>query len=362
MMVTQNGENRGYWQRRVGGFVLLLVILGGAFLGARELADWVGGVGEVSDVTAPSNLEQGLAVSVDIPAGSTARQIGVLLAEAGVVASATQFELAARTSGAAERLQAGRYELETGMANDVVIDLLLTGPVIETFRVTVREGLWIGEVLEEISRQTDFTVEELRLALQDVDSTLLVGVASDPVAWEGLLFPDTYDFALDVGPGDILQRLADTMQQRVEAIDWSTLEARGLSVYEGIIIASLVEAEAGVEADRPLIASVVTNRLELGMVLGIDATVIYALGERGKALRQSDLEVDSEYNTRKLAGLPPTPIGGPGRRSLEAAASPADTDFIYYVLTSATGEHSFTADYEEFLAWKAKAQTDGLIP
>ena len=361
-MTVPTGEGRGDGLRRLGGLALLLLILAGAFLGARGLADWVGGLGGVSDVTAPPDIQPGLPVSLDIPAGSTARQIGVLLAEAGVVDSATQFELAARTSETAERLQAGRYDLETGMLNDVVIDLLLAGPVVETFRVTVREGLWIQEVLDEIAAQTDFTATQLQQALVGVESSLLQGPASDSVSWEGLLFPDTYDFSLDVGPGDILQRLADTMVQRVEAIDWSELESRDLSVYEGIIIASLVEAEAGVDADRPLIASVVVNRLEVPMELGIDATVIYALGERGSSLTGSDLEVDSPYNTRKYAGLPPTPIGGPGLKSLEAAAMPAATDFIYYVLTSATGEHSFTASYDEFLGWKQQANNDGLIP
>ncbi len=361
-MVDVPPEPRGDGLRRVGGLVLLIVILGGAYLGARELADWVGGLGGISDVTAPPGLEPGLPVSVEIPPGSAARQIGVLLAEAGVVESAGQFELAVRTTETAERLQAGRYDLETGMANDVVIDLLLRGPIIETFRVTVREGLWIGEVLDEIARQTDFARTELEQALSTVNSSLLQGPASDPISWEGLLFPDTYDFPLDAGPGDVLQRLADTMQQRVAAIDWSELESRGLTVYDGIIIASLIEAEAGVDADRPLIASVVVNRLEAPMVLGIDATVIYALGERGKSLTVSDLDVDSPYNTRKFPGLPPTPIGGPGRASLEAAASPEDTDFLYYVLTSATGEHSFTASYDEFLAFKQQAVEDGLIP
>jgi UPF0755 protein len=348
--------------RRVAGFVLLVAILGGAFLGARALADWVGGLGGISDVTAPPDLEPGLPVTVEVPAGATARQIGALLAEAGVVQSAAQFELAARTSEVAERLQAGKYDLETGMANDVVIEFLLAGPVIETFRVTIREGLWIDEILEEVARQTAFTESDVRAALPQVESSLLEGPAAEPVSWEGLLFPETYDFALDAEPRDVLQRMADTMVQRVEAIDWSPLVARGLSTYEGIIIASLIESEAGIDEDRPLIASVVVNRLEMPMVLGIDATVIYALGERGKALTQSDLEVNSPYNTRLVAGLPPTPIGSPGQRSLEAAASPADTDFIYYVLTSANGEHSFTASYDEFLAWKAQAREEGLIP
>ncbi len=362
LMVGEPQEPRRDGLRRLGGLALLLVILGGAYFGARELADWVGGLGGISDVTAPPGLEPGLPVSVEIPAGSAARQIGVLLAEAGVVESAGQFELAVRTTETAERLQAGRYDLETGMANDIVIDLLFRGPIIETFRVTVREGLWMSEILDEIARQTDFETAQIEQALSEVDSALLPGPASDPLSWEGLLFPDTYDFPLDAGPRDILQRLADTMQQRVDAIDWSELESRGLTVYDGIIIASLIEAEAGVDADRPLIASVVVNRLDAPMVLGIDATVIYAIGERGKSLTVSDLDIDSPYNTRKFAGLPPTPIGGPGRASLQAAASPAETDYLYYVLTSATGEHSFTASYDEFLAFKRQAVNDGLIP
>jgi UPF0755 protein len=340
----------------------LVVILGGAYFGARALADWVGGLGSISDVTAPPDIQAGVPVAIEIPPGATARQIGVLLAEGGVVQSAAQFELAARTSETAERLQAGSYDLETGMTNDAVINVLLEGPVIETFRVTVREGLWIDEIIEAIASQTEFAATDLQEALPAVQSSLLAGPATDPVSWEGLLFPDTYDFALDAEPVDVLQRLADTMEQRVESIDWSSIEAAGLSRYEGIIIASLIEAEAGVDADRPLIASVVVNRLEIPMALGIDATVIYAIGERGKSLTQSDLEVDSPYNTRQVAGLPPTPIGAPGLRSLQAAAGPADTDFLYYVLTSPTGEHSFTADYNEFLAWKAQAQNDGLIP
>ena len=360
-MTVPNGERRD-GMRRFGGLVLLLVVLAGAFFGARALADWVGGLGGVSDVTAPTGIEPGLPVSVDIPAGSAARQIGVILAEAGVVSSAGQFELAVRSTGTAERLQAGRYDLETGMSNDSVIDLLLAGPIVETFRITVREGLWINEVLAEVARQTDFEISQIQQALAQVKSPLLQGPATDPVSWEGLLFPDTYDFPLDAGPAAVLQRLADTMNQRVNAIDWSELESRGLSLYEGITIASLIESEAGVEADRPLIASVIVNRLDLPMMLGIDATVIYAIGERGKSLTTSDLEVESPYNTRKYPGLPPTPIGAPGRASLQAAAAPASTDFLYYVLTSVTGEHSFTSSYDEFLAFKQQAVNDGLIP
>ncbi len=343
---------------------VVVVIVAGAYFGARALADWVGGLGGISDVTAPPDVQPGIPVDVEVSPGSSARQIGVTLAEAGVVSSAAQFELAVRSEGVADRLQAGLYELETGMSNQTVIDLMLQGPEVETFRVTVREGLWIEELLASLAQQSDFTADQFEAVLTggQVSSRLLENGGSDLVAWEGLLFPDTYDFGLDADPAAILQRLADTMMQRVNAVDWSDLEGMGLSVYEGIIIASMIEAEARVDADRPLVASVIVNRLELGMRLEIDATVVYALQERGVQLTQSQLQIDSPYNTRLLGGLPPTPIGSPGRASLEAAAAPLDTDYLYYVLTSTTGEHSFTASYDEFLALKRRAREDGIIP
>lgn len=350
--------------RRIVVLAILVGVLVGAYFGARALAAWVGGLGGAPDVTAPMGLEPGRAVSVLIEPGWSARQIGVTLAEAGVVPSAAAFELAVRSEGVAERLQAGRYDLETGMDSGEVIELMLVGPVVETFRVTVREGLWIGEVIDSLAEQTDYTAAELEsvLAGGTVSSDLLSGPSSELASWEGLLFPDTYDFAIDATPTDILQGLADTMSRRVADLDWSRLEARGLSVYEGLVVASMVEAEAGVDADRPLIASVIVNRIEAGMLLEIDATVVYAIGERGIQLTQSQLEIDSPYNTRRFPGLPPTPIGAPGRRSLEAAASPPQTDYLFYVLTSPTGQHSFTASYDEFLRFKQEARDAGLIP
>lgn len=339
-----------------------VVVVAGGFTLARWVQERLPGFG--SD-TPRVEVEPGLPVEVQIPRGATAREIGDLLAARGVIRSAVEFEAAVRLADAAGRLQAGRYDLETGMSTDQVIEELLAGPIVPTYWVTIREGLRIEEILAALEEQTPFGRDELEAALLSgaVVSALLEAEGAPKLQdWEGLLFPDTYQFAEGAAATDVLSRLARTMEQRVEAIDWSEFEEAGLSRYEGVIVASLIEAETRVDEDRPLVSSVIRNRLEQGMQLQIDATVLYALGERGIALTFADLEIDSPYNTYFIAGLPPTPIAAPGRASLEAAASPAATDYLYYVLTSTDGSHSFTASYDEFLRFKEQAKADGVIP
>jgi UPF0755 protein len=235
----------------------------------------------------------------------------------------------------------------------------------ETFRITIVEGLTTDQTLESLAAQTGFTVDELAGPLLDgsVESELLRRPAESLRDWEGLLFPDTYDVTDRQTPVEILQRLADTAEARVASVDWRGAEARGLSVYEGIVIASMIEREAAVDGDRPLISSVIHNRLEIDMRLQIDATVVYAVGgypEGGLTL--DDLQVDSPYNTYRIDGLPPTPISGVGLASLEAAAAPADTGYFFYVLASPDGSHAFAEDYDEFLVLVEQSRAAGLIP
>jgi UPF0755 protein len=178
--------------------------------------------------------------------------------------------------------------------------------------------------------------------------------------WEGLLFPDTYEFNREVRPEAVLQRMASTMEQRVASIDWSGWEALGYDQYEGIIVASMIETEVRVDEERPIVSSVIYNRLELGMALEIDATVLYALGTDDPA--QFNNEVDSPYNTYRNTGLPPTPIAAPSRASLEAAAAPDETPYLFYVLTDETGRHAFAETLEEHNANVAQAREDGILP
>ncbi len=302
-------------------------------------------------------------VEVVIPRGAGASQIARILADAGVVESAVEFELAVRAAGAGTALQAGRYRLATGMPASDVVDLLRRGPQVVTYDITVREGLRLTEILDVLAEASGIERREFEEAL--TSGSVRTGVVEmsdtpDLVDWEGLLFPDTYRFSENATAVDILTRLARTMEQRLDEIDWTDFEAAGFTRYEGIIIASLIESEVRVAEERPLVSSVIRNRLDEGMPLQIDATVLYALGTREVA--GFDRDVDSPYNTYRVTGLPPTPIAAPGRASLEAAAAPADTDFFYYVLSSPDGRHTFSRTLEEHRAAVEKARQEGVLP
>jgi UPF0755 protein len=359
---------RPFWVAPLIAAVLLAV---GA-LATVQMGTWAG---EAVRPEAGSTIVPGLDVDLEIPSGSTARNIGSLLEEAGVIASSVEFvdEVAVRDLTSA--LKAGQYSLTTGMGIDAVLEELVRGPVGgETFRLTLLEGLWIDEVVASLARQTEFTEAELTepLLTGRVTSNLMPATLSGERLsdWEGLLFPDTYEFFTDVSADAIVGTLVSTMESRVAAVDWSRLEALGFvdnpdtptneAVYDALIVASLIEAEAKLDKDRPLISSVVYNRLEIGQGLNIDAALVYAKGERGVPLA-ADRQIDSLYNTYKYAGLVPTPISTIRRASLEAAADPADTNFYYYVVVDLDGSHGFSTTLDEHNAKVAKARAEGVI-
>lgn len=345
-------------------FLAVLAVV--AVVGGRRLGSLVGDNISASEasgggVTVPPGQE----VDVVISPGATAEDIASLLAAKGVVRNALELELAIRGAGAQERLKAGTYVFTGGMELNEIIAELEAGPPIATFWVTIPEGLRVGEILEVLARasgvpRTDF---EAALLTGGVTTGLLELPEQPTLAdWEGLLFPDTYQFEADAAASDILRRLSATMEARVDEVDWTALEEAGFTHYQGIVIASMIESETRLDADRPLVSSVVQNRLSQAMPLQIDATILYALGARGIGLTTDDLAFESPYNTYLHQGLPPTPIGAPGRASLEAAAAPATTDFLFYVLTGEDGSHSFTASYDTFLTWKEEARAAGLLP
>jgi len=345
----------------IAGVVLagVLVVAGASYLG-RTVGDALGPQ-DVGD--APVNVDPGLPVTVEIPPGSTGQDIGAILAANGVVRSALEFEVAVRNVDAAQKLQAGTYDLTTLMDPADVVARLVTGPAPAVYRVTVIEGLRVNEMLVSLAEQTPNTYQDYQSALLGGDvTTSLEELPADPSLsdWEGLLFPDTYEFAASAAPEDILQRMASTMEQRVNSIDWTDWESLGYSKYQGIVLASLIESEVLLDEERPTVSSVIHNRLEEGMKLDIDATVLYAVGSRD--ISDFDREVDSPYNTYIVAGLPPTPISAPGRASLEAAAAPDETDYFFYVLSDLDGHHAFASTIEEHNANVAKAREDGVLP
>ena len=348
-----SGPNRGWRGFAVLG--LVVVLFGLAYVGVRWLAS---AVNDVIAQPSTGTVAAGVPVDFEVLAGTPASQIARDLADAGVVVSASDFDKVVRDANASDRLQAGTYQLETGMEPADVLALLIAGPGDQTYRLTIIEGLSVGKMLESISRQTGISFEDLTTSLLDgsVTSGLMPHAPEELQDWEGLLFPDTYEFAVDADAVEVLTRMARTTEERVGSIDWTYLTDRGMTPYDGIIIASLIEREAALDEDRPLVASVIYNRLDLGMALQFDATVVYVLGGLPDGgLTAEDLAVDSPYNTYLHTGLPPTPISGVRIASLEAAALPAETDYLYFLAMDDSGKFTFTADFDEFLRLQQEA-------
>jgi UPF0755 protein len=165
----------------------------------------------------------------------------------------------------------------------------------------------------------------------------------------------------------LVRQMVETFDRTADEIglgdtsEASAAAGRTLSPYEVVTVASMIEKEAKVPEERPMIARVIYNRLDQGMMLGIDATVLYAIGEQKEQITSNDLRVDSPYNTRRYTGLPPTPIASPGRDSLVAALHPADGTWTYYVIEDDQGHHFFTDSSSEFEKARQRAQQAGLL-
>jgi UPF0755 protein len=301
--------------------------------------------------------DPGKQVEVVIKKGATVNEIADELERAGVIRSTFGFRLATFVEPGAEDIQAGRYRLPTGLtARDALKALLDEGPLGEEFVVvTFPEGYWLEEFADQLANNSDVPASEfVRLATSGEVRSDYQPRSVDTL--EGLLFPSTYQIGAKEGARAVVSKLVREFDRRIKGLDVNRARELGLTPYEALIVASMVEAETFQDSERGKVARVIYNRLEAGTPLGIDATVLYALGERKQELTESDLAVDSPYNTRVVAGLPPTPIGSPGIASIKAALNPADGDWMYYVLSDCEGHHAFSVDYEDFLQDKAAYQ------
>ena len=335
---------------RRGKAVMTLVVLF-LLLGIPAAVGFVylGSIG-VTSSSAP-----GKQVEVEIPEGTSMTEVGEILEDKGVIKRAFGFRIVSIFHGGDEGIQAGTYQLTTGLSARDALEKMLEGPEVKFITVTFPEGSWLTEFAERLDEDTDIRGKDFLRVLESgkVKSSIL---PEDSTNFEGLLFPSTYQLVEEDTARTVAQRLVDETEKQLDKVDTSRVEALGYSKYEILIVASMIQAEAGVSQDRGKIARVIYNRLDEGMALGIDATVIYALGERKNSLTSEDLEVDSPFNTRIVTGLPPTPIGAPGAEAIEAAANPVEGPWLYYVLTDCDGRHSFSVDYDDFLADKADYQ------
>ncbi len=317
----------------------------------------IGGTLYLRSIGVLQDSEPGRVVTVEVPKGASISEIGELLEDRGVVASSFGFRVASYLEGGTDAIQAGKYRLTTGLSARDALDALAKGPKGPEFvTVTFPEGSWLTDFAKRVDAGTDLNGDKfLNLVAKGRVKSSLLPRGVDTL--EGLLFPSTYQVAANETEKTLAQRLVAEMEREVSKLDLSGAESMGLAPYDVVNVASMVQAEARVDEDRGKIARVIYNRLDQGMALGIDATIIYATGEHKTSLTESDLAIDSPYNTREVTGLPPTPIGAPGAASLRAAAQPTPGDWLYYVVSDCEGHHAFSVDYDDFLADKAAYQS-----
>ncbi|MFP5361930.1 MAG: endolytic transglycosylase MltG [Thermoleophilia bacterium] len=301
----------------------------------------------------PFGSAEGARVQVTIAEGAGARAIGDQLAEAGVVSSGLFFSLRATLAGKRDSLRSGRHTLHKDMTYSNAI-AALSEPELATkaptIKVTIPEGRSrreIAPIAERAGLKGDYLEASKRF--RGALSPFRYGAPRGTRSLEGFLFPATYELRPGAPARDLVERQLAAFRDNFAGVDLARARKRNLTGYDVLIIASMVEREAQLAKERPLIAAVIYNRLKDGMPLGIDATSRYALQKPSGALTQSELELDSPYNTRRRAGLPPTPIGNPGLSSIRAAAAPANVDYRYFVVKPGTcGEHAFSKTNEQF--------------
>jgi peptidoglycan lytic transglycosylase G len=320
----------------------------------------------------PLGRAEGARVQVTIPQGSSAREIGDQLADAGVVESGLLFSVRATLSGKREKLLSGRHTLNKDMTYGKAIAALSEPDVsakAATISVTIPEGLSRREIAL-ISKRAGLKGDYLDASkrFKGALNPFRYGAPAGTRSLEGFLFPATYELRRGAPARDLVDRQLAAFRQKFAGVDLTRARSKQLTAYDVLIIASMVEREAQQARERPLIAAVIYNRLKDGIPLGIDATTRYVLNKPSGALTRSELQIDSPYNTRKRAGLPPTPIGNPGLASIRAAAAPANVRYRYFVVKPGTCvEHAFSNSYSQFQQDSARynaarAQAGGKSP
>jgi UPF0755 protein len=290
---------------------------------------------------------RGELVSFTIPKGATASQIASLLQKEGVITNATLFRLYLRFKGGGA-FQAGAYQMYKHDSFADVRRVLGKGAKVQEDRITIPEGLTLAQIADRVGQLKGRSAARfLELARGGTITSPYEPPGSTNL--EGLLFPSTYQLKPTDDEQAILQRMVDAFDAVAQETGLDQAQAKvGLTPYQVVIIASMIEREARVPDERGMVARVVYNRLAKGIKLGIDATIRYGINKPSGALRVSELNKDTPYNTRLRAGLPPTPIANPGEASLRAALDPTPGPWLFYVLADADGHHAFATTDAEF--------------
>ncbi len=321
----------------LGALIALLVIVAGFF---------------AFSIFTPAKGDGSGRVVVTIPAGSSAREVGDLLADKGVVASGMFFSLRAAIAGDRDKLRAGRFVLRRDMSNGAALSVLTTAPkVAPVSDVLIPEGPGRREVARLVAKagvEGDYLAASKRNVALNPRS---YGAPRNTPSLEGFLFPATYRLRKGQGTRTLVTEQLQAFKSAIDRVRLRYARSKNLTVYDVLIIASMVERETAVPRERQIIAGVIYNRLKQGIPLGIDAATRYDEDNWTRPLTNTELRRDSPFNTRRNKGLPPTPIGNPGLASIRAAANPARTSALFYVVKPCgNGAHNFSRTDAEFQA------------
>ncbi|MFH1570520.1 MAG: endolytic transglycosylase MltG [Gemmatimonadota bacterium] len=289
---------------------------------------------------------------VRVEPGMTARQIGQRLKAEGLIRSVRLFAWSARLAGLAHRLEAGTYELDGRASTQAVLRRLLEAPL-ELTRVTVPEGLTRLETAGLLQRCGVADSARFAAVSERLDLVRELGLTGNSL--EGFLYPETYFLDHGATEEEIARRMVGEFFTVFNDSLFGRLDSLGMSLREAVTLASIVELEARAAAERPIIAAIFHRRLNLGRRLESCATVEYALGVHRERLTNADLRVASPYNTYLHGGLPPGPIGSPGRASILATLYPGESDYLYFVARG-DGTHQFSRTNREHEAAKGEVR------
>jgi UPF0755 protein len=294
--------------------------------------------------------------------GESAIDIAQHLQKQRFVRSAAYFIVVSYFEHNLKDLKAGQYKISGAMQTRRISELLASSePLPKNYRITIPEGFTAAETAARFEENGLCKSEDFAAFARDPSGNGIDTHGADLPSLEGFLFPETYFFDEKSTCKDMVQRMVDQFFRIFDEDALARAKETGFTLIQAVTLASLIEDEAKVESERPLISGVLINRLKHNIKLQCDASVQYALPERKKRLFYKDLDVDSQYNTYKYSGLPPGPICNPGRTSLKAALYPEKSDFFFYV-AKGDGTHIFSRNGEEHNRAKETLKKNGLRP
>lgn len=297
------------------------------------------------------NIDDSNNTIIEIPAGVSCSEIAKILKQNKIIKNQVFFRFFSKINKADEKIKSGEYILKRSMSAKDILDILIKGKNIKnSVKITIPEGFEFNQIVDRLEKNGLIDKKKfIQIAnYQDFKYPFLKDIPKGENRLEGYLFPDTYIISKKTTEEEIIIKMLDRFEEIFKDEYYVRTKELNMTVQEVITLASIIEKEAKMDSERPLVSSVFHNRIKKGMFIQSCATVQYILGERKTILTNKDIQIDSPYNTYKYLGLPPKPIASPGEASIIATLYPENTDYLYFVAKK-DGKHTFSKTYQEHL-------------